>query len=227
MQVPYLMDLASQRNVAGMTSRTVALGPFGEIVRENLAARRAELDLTALEVANRTSDAPRPLGRSAVSEAERGARRIDVDDLVVLAIALETSPTELLTPPFPGVAVELGQNDLTILPGQVKQWLTHGGDVQAVSYATDGPEAELAKVNSELSNLDKINAERNVLISILFGKVDQANEASDLDQVQKMLRDEIDQSKSDGRRREIVELRRIELESILKKGRSDGHDQVL
>lgn len=162
-----------------------------------------------------------------MSEAERGARKIDVDDLVALAIALETSPTELLTPTVPGPAIELGQNDLTILPGQVKQWLTQGGDVQAVSYATDGPEAELAKVNSELNNLDKINAERTVLIGILFGKVDQAHQASDLDQVQKILRDEIDQSKSDTRRREILELRRIELESILRKGRSDGHYQVL
>lgn len=38
----------------------------------------------------------RPLAHTTVSEIERGARRVDVDDLVAIAAALEVLPVDLL-----------------------------------------------------------------------------------------------------------------------------------
>lgn len=38
----------------------------------------------------------RPMGHSTLSEIENGARRVDVDDLVALATALDVTPYQLL-----------------------------------------------------------------------------------------------------------------------------------
>lgn len=80
------------------SKRSVTLGPIGEIVRRELANWRRALNLTAQELSDRIGQGPRPLGRSAISEIERGDRRVDVDDLVALSFGLEVSPTRLLVP---------------------------------------------------------------------------------------------------------------------------------
>jgi hypothetical protein len=67
------------------------------------------LGFTAQEVADRTRNATRPVGRSAVTEVQRGARRVDVDDLVTLTVALDTGPVDLLTPPPAASEIPLGQ----------------------------------------------------------------------------------------------------------------------
>lgn len=213
------MDLASSFTLSAMATRSVSVGLFGDVVRGNLSMRRAELGLTAQEVADRTSTAPRPLGRSAVSELERGARRVDVDDLVALAVALETSPSDLLTPAATGTEIDLGQNNITLLTGQIRRWLVEGGDVRAVAHPDDRLEAELAAINTELRKLDKVSVDRNVLISVLYDKIEQADNAGhDLDQLQTVIREETRQAQKDRRRRDTLELRRLQLQSTLKKG---------
>lgn len=207
-----------------MSIRTVALGPFGTVARENIVARRAELGLTAAEVADRTSHAPRPLGRSAVSELERGARRIDIDDLFALALALEVSPLDILRPKPSGEAIVLGQRDLVLLAGQVRQWLSEGGDISTHTTNGGGPQAELAKVNNELSKLRKREADRDVLVSVLYKKVGEGAPLESDSQVHKMLQEEIVLGRAEGRLRDALELRRVELQSAIHKGEADGDD---
>ena len=207
-----------------MSIRAVALGPFGTVARENIVARRAELGLTAAEVASRTSNAPRPLGRSAVSEVERGARRIDIDDLFALAIALEASPIDLVMPKPTDEAIELSQRNLVLLAGQVRHWLSEGGDISVHTHGSDGPQAELATVNNELSKLRKREADRDVLISVLYNKVSESQSIETDSQAHKMLREEIKQGRTEGRRRDVLELRRAELHSTIVKGEVDGNN---
>ena len=210
--------------VATMSIRTVALGPFGALARENIVARRAELGLTAAEVADRTSRAPRPLGRSAVSELERGARRIDIDDLFAIALALEVSPIDLLRPKPTGEAITLDQRNLVLLPDQARKWLSEGGDISVHTTNGEGPEAELAKVNNELSKLRKREADRDVLISVLHKKISEAEPLESNNQIHKMLQEEIALGQVEDRQRDVLELRRAKLQSTIHKGAPDGDD---
>ena len=49
-------------------------------------------------LAKKLGDVGRRLGHSAVDQIEKGARRVDVDDLMALAEALNVSPITLLMP---------------------------------------------------------------------------------------------------------------------------------
>ncbi|WP_068149069.1 helix-turn-helix domain-containing protein [Rhodococcoides corynebacterioides] len=67
-------------------------------MRENVARVRREQGLTLRDVADRLSNTERPIAHNTISEIERGARRVDVDDLMALAAALSVSPVALLFP---------------------------------------------------------------------------------------------------------------------------------
>ncbi|MBF6358380.1 helix-turn-helix domain-containing protein [Nocardia higoensis] len=81
-----------------MATRRVEIGPIGHAVRENLVRLRADQGLTLRALADLLTPTGQPLSHNAISEIERGARRVDVDDLVALALALQVSPLALLLP---------------------------------------------------------------------------------------------------------------------------------
>lgn len=209
------MDYASSFTLPCMPPRKIDLGPFADILRANISARRHALGLTAQEVSDRTLHAMRPIGRSAVSEVERGARRVDVDDLVALAVALETSPVDLLTPPTTASEIQLGQDDLLLFPDQIHRWLKEGGDVRVIVRPTNPLESELSTIRTQLSQLKDQEARRSVLIDVLHLKLEQSA-LSDIaaDEVHQMLADETKQRQKDRRRREKLEMRRLELQRI-------------
>ncbi|WP_344969966.1 helix-turn-helix domain-containing protein [Salinactinospora qingdaonensis] len=76
------------------------IGPTGKQVSANLHRLRTTRGLTVRELARRLTDNH---GRSwtpgAVSRVESGQRRVDADDLMALALALNVAPTALLLPP--------------------------------------------------------------------------------------------------------------------------------
>ncbi|MFD8695631.1 helix-turn-helix domain-containing protein [Kitasatospora purpeofusca] len=74
------------------------LGPTGEHVRRNVTRIREARGLTKKELADRTAELGRPIPPLGVSRVEAGTRRVDADDLVVLAVALDVSPSSLLLP---------------------------------------------------------------------------------------------------------------------------------
>ena len=79
-------------------ARVEALGPVGEGVAGRIKQVRRERGLTLRELAARLEGIGRPILLSALSKVEQGQRRIDVDDLVALADALDVTPKDLLVP---------------------------------------------------------------------------------------------------------------------------------
>ena len=73
-------------------------GPTGETVRTNVKRLREARNLSLRGLAQLTADFGYPLGHSAINQIEKGARRVDVDDLFILAVALDVSPITLLMP---------------------------------------------------------------------------------------------------------------------------------
>lgn len=82
-----------------MATRPIEIGPVGQQVAENIARLRARDNLKQQELAERLQTAGRPITASALSKVEQCDRRVDVDDLMALAICLYATPNQLLLPP--------------------------------------------------------------------------------------------------------------------------------
>lgn len=68
-------------------------------MRANVARLREARGLTKKDLADRTQELGRPVPPLGISRIEAGTRRVDADDLVALADALNVSPLDLLLPP--------------------------------------------------------------------------------------------------------------------------------
>ena len=87
-----------------MGTHAVQQGPTAKRVAKNIAELRAARGgLSLRELAERMGEIGRPIQASGLSKIEQGDRRVDVDDLMALAIALDVSPNRLL---LPGTATE-------------------------------------------------------------------------------------------------------------------------
>lgn len=75
------------------------LGPTGGHVAENVKRLRFVQHVTTETLAERVSGLGRPMHATTITKIERLQRRVDVDDLVALAAALNVTPTQLLDPP--------------------------------------------------------------------------------------------------------------------------------
>ena len=78
--------------------RANELGPIGALVATNVIALRKELGLTTEQVAERMTELGRPMLANTITKIEKAQRRVDADDLVALALALEARPDRLLLP---------------------------------------------------------------------------------------------------------------------------------
>lgn len=65
-------------------------------VAANVKAHREDLRLSLQDLSARMGSVGRPILASGLSKIEQGDRRVDVDDLVALATALETTPARML-----------------------------------------------------------------------------------------------------------------------------------
>jgi transcriptional regulator with XRE-family HTH domain len=81
-----------------MGARAVELGTVGWAVARNVKALREARGLTQTDVSDRMRVIGRPLLPTGVLKVEQGSRRVDVDDLVALALALDATPNDLLGP---------------------------------------------------------------------------------------------------------------------------------
>lgn len=79
--------------------KELELGATGLTVANNLRRLRNDQGLSLRELSLRVSERTgRYLGPDALNKAERGQRRLDVDDLMVLAAALDVTPAALMLP---------------------------------------------------------------------------------------------------------------------------------
>ena len=90
-------------------SGSVRLGPVGEAARRNIMRLRTTAGLSLAELSARmTGD--RQISLSGLSKIENGGRKLDVDDLVAIAAALDVTPLAILfgTSPDPDEHVQAG-----------------------------------------------------------------------------------------------------------------------
>lgn len=73
-------------------------GPVGEVTRTNLRRIREEQGISLRDLAKRLAAVGYPILASGLGRIELGERRVDVDDLFALALALRISPLQLLLP---------------------------------------------------------------------------------------------------------------------------------
>jgi transcriptional regulator with XRE-family HTH domain len=90
-----------EANETGGTSRprrANELGPTGSRLAENVKAIRERLPLTTEQLAQRITGLGRPMRANTITKIEKGQRRVDIDDAVALAVALEVNLTTLVLP---------------------------------------------------------------------------------------------------------------------------------
>ncbi len=75
-----------------------AVGPSAERVAHNVQQLRHGQNLSLQGLSDRLTDLGQPISLGQLSKLERRDRRVDVDDLVALAVALGVSPSRLLLP---------------------------------------------------------------------------------------------------------------------------------
>lgn len=74
------------------------IGPTGREVARNVKRARVAAELTQKELSDRLSEMGRPVPVASIGKIESGDRRVEVDDLVAIALALRVSPLSLLLP---------------------------------------------------------------------------------------------------------------------------------
>jgi transcriptional regulator with XRE-family HTH domain len=112
------------------------LGPVGEYLRRNVERIREARGLNKKDLSDAVAGLGRPIPPLGISRVEAGTRRVDADDLVALAIALNVSPNALLLPP------KWTDEQVQIAPGlslnAKTAWLWAEGRAPASDYGTSG-----------------------------------------------------------------------------------------
>ncbi len=106
-----------------MASNAVIPGPTSKRVAENVLKWRKARQMQQKELSAALARLGRPMLPTVISKIERGDRRVDVDDLVSLAAALDVSPSALLFPTTgdAGDALSLTE-DLEVTAGAAWEW---------------------------------------------------------------------------------------------------------
>ncbi|MFM9723729.1 helix-turn-helix domain-containing protein [Streptomyces scabiei] len=99
-----------------MTTGRIELASTGRTVAANVKRLREAQRLTLRSLSARLKEMGRPLSADALNKIENGAsdeprqvRRVDVDDLAALAVALGVHPAALLLPPTARIAESNGE----------------------------------------------------------------------------------------------------------------------
>jgi 8-oxo-dGTP diphosphatase len=108
----------------GATRGPIPLGPVGGYLIGNLEDLRNRSRLTYKDLSDRLGQLGRPIPTLGLSRIEKGNRRVDADDLIALAVALDVSPAELLLPPDAGPEDEVELTATLRLPARIaRDWL--------------------------------------------------------------------------------------------------------
>lgn len=97
--------------------------------------RRLRREVSTYELSRRLAALGRPIASSGITRIELGDRRVDVDDLLALAVALGVSPNQLLLPVLPADAVAVVG---TVAAMGADVWAWAAGECPLVILGTDG-----------------------------------------------------------------------------------------
>ncbi|MFF3911780.1 helix-turn-helix domain-containing protein [Streptomyces sp. NPDC001848] len=106
-----------------MASNAVVSGPTAKRVGENVKRIRRARNLDQKDVSALVGSLGRPMLPTVLSKIERGERRVDVDDLMAIAEALNVSPAALLLPPTFGDDLVSLSEDHQVTSRTAWRWL--------------------------------------------------------------------------------------------------------
>lgn len=110
-----------------VVGKEAARGPTGDTVATRLRDLRTDVvKLSYTELSERLKSAGWPISPVGIRRIEDGERKVTVDDLVALAVALGVSPVTLLIPDSSEVesVVELTGRDESLTALELWSWLT-------------------------------------------------------------------------------------------------------
>lgn len=90
-----------------MAANEVVPGPIADNVIRNVLALRKRAGLSQVGLSKRLAEVGHPIQPTGIQRLENGKRRVDPDDLVALALALDVAPITLLLPPDNEAPVKL------------------------------------------------------------------------------------------------------------------------
>ena len=96
-----------------MGTHAVEGGDVGARVAGNVRALRHDRRLSLQDLSERMRSLGRPILISGLSKVEQGSRRVDVDDLMALSLALDVTPNRLLLPST------AGESKISLTPSEV------------------------------------------------------------------------------------------------------------
>lgn len=108
--------------IPNMGTNKVQRGPVSQRVAENIRALRGERRLTLDDLARRLVELGRPILKSGLSKVESGERRVDVDDLMALALALNATPNRLLLEAAADDELTQLTDNPTLLCSRIQAW---------------------------------------------------------------------------------------------------------
>ncbi|MFF2651484.1 helix-turn-helix domain-containing protein [Streptomyces sp. NPDC058045] len=82
-----------------MAKQPIKLGQAGRNVAVKVKLLRETQRLTKKQLSDRVSELGRPIPPLGIAKIESGGRRVDADDLVALAVALNVRPAAMLEDP--------------------------------------------------------------------------------------------------------------------------------
>lgn len=97
-------------------------GPISERIAHNVAELRTGRGMTLRDLSIRMGELGRPTLPSGIMKIEDGSRRVDVDDLVALALALNVTPNRLLLPPEAGTDKGVDLTPAVTAPTEDAAW---------------------------------------------------------------------------------------------------------
>lgn len=102
-----------------MAGKKLELGPIGAVVATNVTRYRESARFNYTELSKELERHGRDISALAVRRIEESNRRVDVDDLVALALALNVSPLALLLPRHESAITTTGE---TYPAERIWQW---------------------------------------------------------------------------------------------------------
>lgn len=178
---------------------SIPLGKTTKTVASNIRQARERRGITQEDLSNEAKELGHPLEVPAIRAIENGRRRIDVDDLTVIAAILHVSPATLLKPlagqSLTGVPDDTNTTDLVswVLDRQALQ--ADDEEAEALAQMKALPvrirelEAHLAGMGVRLREIDEQLAERNSSFNSLSDTKGAALSASLEDEKRRTLRE--------------------------------------
>ncbi|MFT9573731.1 helix-turn-helix domain-containing protein [Mycobacteroides abscessus] len=108
------------------------LGAAGDAVRRNVRRLRDAQGVSAAELSKKLAELRRPIPLVGIQRIEAGTRRVDVDDLMALSVALGVSPITLLMPHAANPAAKLLIAGIKMTAGGLWDWLRADRQIPAV-----------------------------------------------------------------------------------------------